>query len=172
MEDKEIGSKSESWNIAENFAMLKILKPLVEMDKLFWIASHGYERIEDKAILTQQQIVDYRIEALERLADALMLVIENTTFAVKENDKVTLEGLREQVGKVIDVLHGVYSTKVDSTRNIKHIEINEDHFRVCLKRLREIKEMLNEPLNNNGLIFRQSDEVSIDELKDRMIHGG
>jgi len=171
MEDKQVNSNSESWNFAEGFVQMKILKHMIEMDKLFWIASHGYERIEDKAILNPQQIVEYRIEALERLADALLLVIGNTIFAVKEIDKKVLRKLREKVKEVVEVLNGVYSAKVDSTRNTKSIVINEEHFKVCLKRLEWIKEKLNEPLNNNGLIFRQSDELSVDEIKKRYEEG-
>jgi len=38
---------TDAWNVAQGYTHLKILKPLVEMDKLVKIAIYGYEHIEE-----------------------------------------------------------------------------------------------------------------------------
>jgi len=163
---------SEPFNIALGFVTAKILNPLIEVDMLLKVARYGVINIENTFAVDEQTKTKMRIDAIKRLVDILRDIIDNSYFACKKEDKEVLDDLEERILKVAKVIQGVYSTKVDSTRNIKHIEINEEHFNLCLEHLRQIKRELSEPLNRNSLIFRSSDEVDLATFEKELVEGG
>ena len=73
--NKSIENSSEAWNVAQGYTHLKILKPLVETDKLVKIAIYGTENIEDSFNIHPQIKVNMRIEAINRLVDLLKEII-------------------------------------------------------------------------------------------------
>jgi len=170
----EIESKSDSWNVADGFTKLKILKPLVEMDKLVKIAIYGAENIEEAMELMQFPDIKtmLRIEALNRLIDTLRETIENSRFACKKEQKEVLDKLEQKVFEVRDVLSIIASEKVDMRTNRKQIVIDEEHFSVCIEELRKIKKELPEPLNKSSLIFPTSEEIDLDAIKNQIIEAG
>jgi len=171
---KEIESKSDSWNVADGFTKLKILKPLVEMDKLVKIAVYGAESIEETFNLIQypELKVMIRIEALNRLIDVLRETIENSRFACKKDEKAILDALEQRVFLVRDVLPAISSDQIDMRTNSRNVIINEDHFLICLEELRDIKKTIPEPLNKSSLIFPASDEIDLSKIKEQIEMGG
>lgn len=171
---KEIESKSDSWNVADGFTKLKILKPLVEMDKLVKISIYGAENVDDTFNLIQypEMKTMLRIEALNRLIDVLRETIENSRFGCKKDEKVIIDKLEKRVFDVRDVLPAISSEKIDMRTNSRTIIINEEHFLTCLEELRAIKKQIPEPLNKSGLIFPSSEEIDLDKLKQDIIEGG
>jgi replicative DNA helicase len=170
----EIESKSDSWNVADGFTKLKILKPLVEMDKLVKIAIYGSETIEEAMEVAQFPDIKtmLRIEAIYRLIDTLRETIENSRFACKKEDKAVLDRLEQQVFDVKNVLSVIASEKVDMRTDRKQVVIDEEHFSVCIEELRKIKKELPEPLNKSSLIFPSSEEINLDDIKNQIIEGG
>ena len=171
---REIESKSDSWNVADGFTKLKILKPLVEMDKLVKIAIYGSENIEETMNLLQfpEMRAMIRIEALNRFIDVLRETIENSSFACRKESKEVLDELEKRVFDVRDVLPAVSSQTIDMRTNERRIEINEEHFLICLEELRAIKKQLPEPLNKSSLIFPSSDEIDLSKIKEQIEMGG
>lgn len=171
---REIESKSDSWNVADGFTKLKILKPLVEMDKLIKIAIYGAESIEETFNLLQypEMRTMLRIEALNRLIDVLRECIENSRFACKKDEKATIDELEARVFLVKDVLPAVSSEQIDMRTNSRAVVINEEHFLICLEELREIKKAIPEPLNKSSLIFPSSDEIDLSKIKEQIEMGG
>jgi replicative DNA helicase len=171
---KEIEGKSDSWNVADGYTKLKILKPLVEMDKLLKIAIYGAENIEETFQLMQfpEMRTMIRIEALNRMIDVLRETIENSRFALKKEGKEVLDELQRRVFLVRDVLPAIHTEQIDMRTNQKSIVINEEHFLICLEELRDIKQSIPEPLNKSGLIFPTSDEIDLSRMKEELIEGG
>lgn len=171
---REIEGKSDSWNVADGFTKLKILKPLVEMDKLVKVAIYGAENIDETFNLLQYPELKtmLRIEALNRLIDVLRETIENSRFACKKTELATIDELEKRVFNVRDVLPAISGTQIDMRTNVSAVVINEEHFSTCLEELRLIKKTIPEPLNKSQLIFPQSEEIDLDAMKMKIIEGG
>lgn len=164
---------SDAWNVAQGYTHLKILKPLVEMDKLVKIAIYGTENIEESMNLSEEMKAQIRIEAMNRLIDTMREIIENSDFAM--NEKKTqgeLKKLSERIEQIESVINGISKITKDQRTDLSKIQIDEDHFWLCLQELRSIKKEIPKPLNQNSLIFPTSDEIDLDKLKDQFIHGG
>lgn len=171
---REIESKSDSWNVADGFTKLKILKPLVEMDKLVKIAIYGAENIEDTFSLLQypEMRTMIRIEALNRFIDILRETIENSRFACKKVEQGIIDELEARVFYVRDVLPAISTQQTDMRTNSTITIINEEHFSICLEELRNIKKTIPEPLNKSALIFPSSDEIDLSKIKEQIELGG
>jgi hypothetical protein len=170
----EIEKSSENWNVALGYTNLKILKPLVEMDKYVRIAIYGTEDLKIEELNIPAHIITkLRINAINRLIDILREVIENAHFACKKKEsKEAILLLKSRLFKVIRYVDGIYSRKSDSRTNTTTIIINEEHFNRCLENLRYIKEKIPDVLNMAGLIFPMSEETNLDDLKNQLIEGG
>lgn len=168
----EIGGKSEPWNVAQGYTTLKILTHLVESDKLVKIAIYGAENIEDSLLIDKASKISNRLEAIKRLVDCLKIIIENSDFAIKESDKDKVDKIKKKIKEVEDVLDGIEHITIDQRTNFQALNITEEHFRNCLKELREIKTELPKILNDNKLIFPGSDEIDLDALKEALSESG
>ena len=169
---EELQTKSENWNIAQGFTQLKILKPLIEMDKLVTIAIYGTEQIEDAFRISEEMKVEYRIQAIRRLIDTIKQLIENSDFACNQEGKETLMALDRRVEQVANVLSGITFQTTDQRNGAVIVRINEPHFYKCMEELRKIKKEIATPLNQNALIFQASEELDLNKLKDDLIEGG
>jgi hypothetical protein len=164
---------SETWNVAQGYTALKILKPLAEMDKLVKIAIYGAENIEESLFLDSQTKVVARIEAMSRLIDSLRETIENSDFSMfKGKTKEDLQELADAVEVVAQYKDSLKKETSDTRTGVQTIEIQEKLFSECLKELRRIKQAIPKPLNENGLIFPNSDEVDLDMIKKQIIESG
>ena len=160
---------SDAWNVAQGYTHLKILKPLVEMDKLVKIAIYGTEHIEDTLMINEETKTQIRIEAMNRLIDILREIIENSDFAMTQKGTIKLALRIENVEKVIN---GISRKTTDQRTQETKTTLNEDHFWICLEELRSVKRNIPTPLNENSLIFPRSDEIDLDKLKEQFIEGG
>lgn len=172
MPEQNIFESSDVWNVAQGYTQLKILKPLVEMDKLVRIAIYGTEHIEESLQLPPNLKILNRIEAINRLIDILKEVIENTYFALGKNNKPILDELEKRLREVESFIDGISTINSDMRDGSNKVVLNEDHFNLCLKKLRAIKRELPDPLNKNGLIFPTSEEIDLDKFKNDLIFGG
>lgn len=168
----EATETTEAWNVAEGYVKIKILKPLIILDKYDVIARFGMDDFELDIGLTQNEINKRRVDALNRIIFNLRLIINNTSFAIKKADKEFLKGLLERINNVEEFKERVYEERTDMVTGEEELKINENLFNNCLKVLFEVKEQLNVPLNNAGLIFRTTDEVDLDKIMNDIIEGG
>lgn len=158
-------SGSESWNVAQGYTNLKILKPLVEMDKYVRIALRGSEEIEFALMMSPEQKVQARIEGIKALVECLRETFENSDFAMeKQGTKDTINELSQKVEIVAQFLGGISYSEYDARTGVSVLKIDEEHFANCLNELRAIKKDIPKPLNKNNLIFPGSDEVDLDKL--------
>lgn len=166
-------SGSESWNVAQGYTNLKILKPLVEMDKYVKIALRGSEEIEFALMMTAEQKVQARIEGIKALIECLRETFENCDFAMeKEKTKDRINELSARVEIVAQFIDGVAYNEFDARTGVNITKIDESHFQNCLNELRLIKKEIPQPLNKNNLIFRGTDEVDLDKLAKQIEESG
>jgi len=174
---------SEPWNIAKGYVTLKILTILVENDKLVKIALYGCEDINLSFAVEPQIKVLSRIEALKRVHTNLSLIFGNSQFAIMKKDLTKYEEYKTRINKIvnfkdpktnefINFLDNVSSEKVDERTHEKAIIINENLFNQCLTKLRDVMNEMNVELNNAQLIFPNSEEFNMEDIKEQLIHGG
>lgn len=170
MEEKR--GEQDVWNVADGYVKLKILKPMVLLDKYDFIAQFGYEDIDMAGQLDLPTIKRNRIEALLRFHATLSQMFNNSSFSIKNKDRIQFESFRERLNKVGDVIDGISSVSWNDILKEENVEINEKHFRNCLRVLQEIKEIINLPITHAGLIFRNTDEMDLDAMVREMVEGG
>ncbi len=167
-------SETGNWNVASEYSRLKIMKPLFLADEYQNIAMYGFSSLlEELTDLAQIQVEVLRIKGMERLVSTLILLIDNSLFAVK-TERETLENLRKDLIKIQNIVHVLYNNGTHNKKKI--IRIREKEFDGVIKKLAEIKTKINEPLNKNHLIFTSKEDFNPkkfkDRVKDRMINEG
>jgi hypothetical protein len=169
----EIGEKgSETWNVAQVYAFTKIMLPLIEIDKLINTARYGTDKIEEFVMTPPEIKTQLRIQALYRYMDELKKIIDNSKFVMSKSVLDEVLTLERNLIFIEKVIGGVSSQKTDSRSGDVVVVINENHFNLCMNKLREIKMPLMDALNKSNLIFPSSDEVDLDKLKNRFVQGG
>jgi len=158
--------------VAQGYAITKILKILVLLDDYIRIAEFGSLDVEASFQLHPAILIEIRLQAMKRLCSELLLLIENSTFIMQKIGKDELEAMRAKLYKIRKLLPAMETSKLDQRNGRRIKNINEEHFGNCLEDLRKIKEELNIPLNRANLIFPESEEVDVDEMKRRIIEGG
>lgn len=173
-----IVSETGNWNVASNYSKFKIMKPLFAADYYEEVALFGNDSlIEDIASfgIPNGQV---RYRALVRLIETLLLVINNTRFAMK------VPGTKEQLVKHYNDLRKLRlktselvasSYDPESKRDILEIK-NYTIFDNFISLVSHIKAEINNPLNKNHLIFTDKEEFDPkkykENLKQRMIEQG
>lgn len=170
--DSDITKGTETWNIAQGYTYLKILKLLVDLDKYLNISLYGTEHIEETFNQPQAIKTQMRLIAADRLLESLKIIIENTKFVLSKPNKELVEGYKKQIINIELNLSVSHDLKIDARTNETATVINEKQFKECLDALRKIKEEINEPLNQANLIFPSSDEIDLDKLQNKLIYGG
>lgn len=170
--DKTLDPESEAWNVASAFMQVKVLKLLIYLDKYETIAQYGVEEIGDEIYFSANDISKRRKDALYRLSSTLKQLLGNVRFALKKKDVDPVNEFMERITNVEKYFDDVLSVKENMVTKEVEISINEGHFNVCFGILQNIKEEINFPLNKAGLIFKASEEVDLEAIKQEIIEGG
>jgi hypothetical protein len=169
----EINQENQAWNIADPYAKL-IFQGVSEMRGLVTIATYGVDDMANELFVNPEVKKRNRINALNRLIDCEREIFETAKFQCikKKKTKARYEVLKKRLNSIVNVINGCFSQTRDERNNTKRIEINEEHFNLCLENLRYIKEELPVLLDEAGLVFPPSNETDIGKIKDELIHGG
>lgn len=170
-ETKE-SDNTEKWNTAKTYSALMIMKNLYLCDTYIITAKYGAEIQNESIVMDGGVKIISRIEALNRLIDTTKLIFKNTSKFLKKSDKKEFARLREMLKDIEKYLPAIKDSKVNMGTHEDILVINENHFNLCLEYVMKINEDLIEPLNNCGLIFKEVDELNIDEIKQQIISGG
>lgn len=165
---------TEAWNVADGYTKLKILRQLIQLDRFENIAIYGTEDMDSPTDLPYDlnKLNMRRAEALNRMLTTLQQLIGNVKFAIKKDNQWKVEVFIERLENIEEVIEDISEIDEDLVNHEIIIEINEEHFKNCLKILRQIKTDLNFPINEAGLIFKQSDEVDLEALMKDIVEGG
>ncbi len=162
MGEREEGyNKSESghWNVAADFANLKIMQPLHKCDIYESIAKFGYSSLQEQ--LENYGVPDesLRLMGLDRLIHELLKLISNCKFAMKRSDsKKVIIAFETTLNELLKYTPYISVVKVNQVANSKTTKINEELFNKILNKILEIKSKINEPLNQNDLIFTSKED--------------
>ena len=176
MEKRDDGynqSESGNWNVAAQYSSSKIMRNLYLADEYSNIAIFGYSSLVDELQNPIPKDV-LMIKGFERLVNCLILIIDNSLFAVKKDKEVLVEFKKKL--KKVEALMPLLSEKVINHRKrTSKIEVT-DKYKKVLDIVLEIKAGINEPLNKNHLIFTDKEEFDPkkfkNDIKERMRERG
>lgn len=168
----DVNLGTDAWNVADGYTKLKILRQLIMLDRWDTIAQFGTEEIDEDAPYTPNQIRKRRVEALQRFHSTIKQLLGNVIFAMKKSDQVIIEKLLKRIKNVEEYLAQTHKEVSDPVDHDLVFEINEKLFKMILDIMQEVKDQLNTPLNNAGLIFRASEEVDLDKIMADIVEGG
>lgn len=160
-------SEYGTWNVASDYSKLKIMQPLILCDEYETIATFGFVDFAEEVFSNINTDV-LKIRGFTRLIKTLILLIDNSKFAVKGKDRITLIKYRKELGryyKVIPALHEVIQNQKEKSKELKLVE---KKYIPALERVVEIKSLINEPLNKYDLIFTHKEEFDVKKYKDKI----
>ena len=168
----EISMGTDAWNVADGYTQLKILRQLIMLDRWDTIAQFGTEEIDEDNIFSDNQIKKRRVEALQRFHSTIKQLLGNVKFAMKREDHKTIDLMIERINTTEEYLQSCFTIKEDQISHDDLFSINEKLFKNILDILEVVKDDLNTPLNNAGLIFRPTEEVDLDKIMNDIVMGG
>ncbi len=171
-DEGEITLGTDAWNVADGYAKLKVLRQLIQLDRWEIIAQFGTEEVDEDNNFSQIQLKKRRVEALERYITTLRQLIGNTLFAIKSSDIQKMRNFLSKLELYSTYIPKLYRQMEGDNLNDDSFEINEKLFNNILKKLQNIKDEINTPLNNANLIFRASEEVDLDKIMNDIVQGG
>jgi hypothetical protein len=162
---------TQAWNIADGFTKIKILRLIIQLDLDEEIAMFGRKDDQDQ---TPDEAVPYkRVESFEKFIFHLKQLIGNCKFAIEKGlDERIIAQFLERIDNVEAVADGIAENMINDVTKESQLKINEKHFKKCFDILQNIKDELNFPINRAGLIFRQGEEMDLDEIMRTVEQGG
>lgn len=163
---------SDAWNVADGYTKLKILRQLIMLDRWDTIAQFGTEEIDEDIPYNENQIKKRRVEALQRFHSTIKQLLGNVLFALRKDDQPEVKLLLERITTTEEFLAKAFAVKEDMINHEELFEINEELFKGIIEILQDVKDKLNTPLNNAGLIFRPTEEIDLDKIMHEIIEAG
>jgi len=163
---------SDAWNVADGFTKLKILRQLIMLDRWDTISQFGTEEIGEDIALDDNSIKKRRVEALQRFHSTIKQLLGNVMFAIRKEDLPKVKNMLDRIKTVEEFISKSYDVREDLYSHQDVFEIKEDLFYNILTIMQDVKDQLNTPLNNAGLIFRPSEEVDLDKIMSEIVEGG
>jgi len=170
--DDVISGGNETWNVAQGYVNLKILRPIFFLDQLETIAEFGTEEMDQDNYLNNSQINKRRMEALQRFASTLQQLIGNVKFAIKKEKRKDLVHCEERIAYAKKFIKNIAKDSENTITHENDLYINEDLFMRVFRILQEVKNEVNDPINASGLIFRESGEIDLDKIMKDIVEGG
>ncbi len=183
--DGEDSSQSEhgNWNVASDYAKLKIMKHLEDSDRYEIIALFGHYNLLDELMIDIDSDT-LKIHGLRRLVISLIMLINNSLFAVKSkkrkkgekkpiktkdmSDRELLEFYKEELKKIKKIIPNLYRYKVNQINKTRLLKLDVEKYQKTLDYVIEVKSKINEPLNKYDLIFAYKEEFDSDKAKEQM----
>lgn len=172
-------SEHGNWNVASDYAKLKIMKHLYDADKYEVISLFGHYDLLDE-LMIQIDVDTLKIQGFRRLVNTLLMLINNSIFAVKKKtskkgknktDREILEHYKEELKKIKNLIPKLYSYKVNQVKNTNVLKIDLEKYQKVLDFVIEIKAKINEPLNKYDLIFSHKEEFDPETAKKQIKEG-
>lgn len=164
-----IGGETSSWNVADGFTKINVLKILIEINLFEVMAKFGKQHMEEEVNFSE--IPYRRVDGFDRMIFSLRQIISNCMFQIEKEDKEKVNELIERIDLIESLSDGISTTMRNDVTKETELRINEEHFRKCLDALSDIKEKLNFYLNKAGLIFRKGEETNLDEFAKSIYEG-
>lgn len=159
-------SEYGNWNVASEYSKLKIMKQLYLADEYQTIATFGTVEFIDE-LNNPVDIDTLKIKGFARLIKTLILLIDNTRFAIRPKllESSKLLDKRKELDRYYKSLHLLYNNKKDVRKGISNLNLIKDRYEKALERVTEIKAEINEPLNKADLIFTFKEEFDYEAFR-------
>jgi hypothetical protein len=162
---------TQAWNIADGYTKIKILRIIIQLDIDEEIAMFG--RKDDIEMIDPQSIPERRVEAFNKYIFHLKQLMGNCEFAIRDPiNKTIFVNIKRRIENVEAVANGIADYMINDVTKENELRINYDHFQKCFNSLMDIKNEINFPINREGLIFKQSDELDLDDIMKDIEDGG
>lgn len=165
---EDILSEYGNWNVASDYSRLKIMKPLYLSDEYETISTFGYLEFFDE-VDSDKNLDVLKIRGFRRLIKVLILVINNSKFAIKGQHKKDLEEYRKELERFYKVISKLHKYTRDDRTKTRELIIIPDKYDPALERVIEIKSLINEPLNRFDLIFTHTEEFDPKAYKEKVM---
>lgn len=171
----EVGT--EAWNVADGYTKLKILRNMILLDKYDTMSLYGTWDIEESdevKELSANERNKRRLEGLNRFKTTLRQLLGNVQFALMQKPKIRklIHFYFQRLDNIDNYLPYVSEWKENYVTHEDVLEINEKMFKLVHSILQNIKDEINIPINQAGLIFRESDELDLDKIQKEIMEGG
>ncbi len=170
-------SESGNWNVASDFARVKIMTPQSKCEYYEDIATFGYESIIEELMgySIPNDLVKYT--GLRRLIKELIKLCKNSQFAMKKDGtKNKIKEHIKELERIKNILHLLVTIRRNHINKTKELTIINDRYDKILNIVLDIKSDINIPLNQNHLIFTDKEEFDAhaykNSMKERMINRG
>lgn len=166
--DYEAISETGNWNVASEYARLKIMKPLYLADEYQTIATFGTSDLFEEIQINYN--TDFlKIKAFRRLINILIMLIDNTKFAIKKaGDKTTLDTFREDLKRIEKLITLLYDVRKNKVKKTSQIVIKEEKYFNLLEEVLSMKAKINEALNKSDLLFTNKEEFDVKAHKRKL----
>lgn len=163
-------SHSGNWNYAKGYVIEKIHRWLVLIDTYQTLSIFGSSDIYGDTFMKDNNLRNTaRLNSLRRLIQAILSLIRNTHFAIKNEDKESFERYSKRLYLIEKNLPKLRVEKKRGNRVVE-LSINEYLFERIMGELTEMISDIHFKLNKANLIFTNVEDVNVDELK-REIEG-
>lgn len=159
-------SDTGNWNVASDFARIKIMVPLAKCDYYEDVAKFGSESIIEELMGFQIQDDFVKYTGFKRLINELLKICKNSKFAMKKGKtKETLGDYEKELKRIKNVLHLLVKVTKNDINKTRELKIIPEKFDKTLEIVLDIKSSINTPLNQNHLIFTDKEEFDIRAYK-------
>ena len=162
-------SETGNWNVASDYSKSKIMKHLYYADEYETIATFGaVDFFEELQINFDPDSL--RIRAFRRLIKTLIMLIDNSKFAIKKSgDKKKLEDYRKELDRFYKIVPKLCKVKKNNIKKTSELKIIPEIYNPILERTVEIKSLINDPLNASDLLFLNKDEFDPRKFKKELL---
>ena len=148
-------SETGNWNVAQIYSVTKLMKWLFLIDEYNTMARMGVSKVLEEFITVGEQKTSTRVLGLKWMNHALLRIIDNNLFAIKEEkDRIKLETFREKLKQIRKLLPNSSTTKTNIITKMEDTVIHEKLFNSLLEEMEDIARIINTPLNRSDLIYR------------------
>lgn len=166
-------SESKNWNQADLYSKAKIAKYLIMLDHYEFIANFGTSEMLEEFILENSSNSKYirataKIKALNWMRKTLEILIDNSKFALRKDDKKKFEKFKKELNLIKIIMPIVETSFYDQKMKKSVTKIQEVNFEKVLEILSKIKTEMLEPLNKAELIFAATEEFDPEEYKKKV----
>jgi len=168
-EDTYGSSETGNWNVASDFSRLKIMKQLYLSDNYANLSIFGSVDLPDENS-PPLDIDRNKIDGFRRLVQCLIMIIDNTLFALKKM-KTEMEEYKKELMRINNIINVLYEIKTNHVQKTRRLVLKKESYEEVLKRVLEIKSLINEPLNKADLIFTSHEDFDPKAAKDMIKDG-
>lgn len=159
-------SDTGNWNVASDYSRIKIMKPLDFCDHYENIARFGYDTLIEEIENYGVPLDELKLIGFSRLINELIKICGNVKFAMKGSTSKTLEDLKNKFIEIRSLTSALSKTIKKQKKRI--VVLNNNYYKT-LDIIIGLKAELNEPLNQNHLIFTNKEEFDPKEHKKKIM---